>query len=217
MDLALILYRISGWSQDIVWLVICWMILKRRWYWHEYKAFFMVYALAICIFELIYAVSAIALNNNLFLDYIYAIVEFVLLSFFLKGIIRQVWVSYFVSIASLLFTSFEIFNAFWGQGYKNYNSYGALINNIYLIFLSGFSLFLLAKRHINKKLFSITESWLVIGIFLIYTSIMIFDYIYGLAVPYQNDALLYTVLIAQNFLKTFFLFFYINGIQRIST
>ncbi|RYU93789.1 hypothetical protein [Emticicia agri] len=215
MDFTLGLYRFSGWSQDIVWLLICWMMLRRKWYWKQYKAFFLAYAISVTIFELIYAITALTLTNNLFLDYIYIPLELMLLGFFLKGIIKLKWIDYFVYAASVIYALFAIFNAFWGEGYENYNSYGALISSLYLTFLSGLSLFILFKRNVNKRLFSMPESWLVFGIFLIYTSIIIFDYIYGLAVPYKNDTILYAVLITQNFLKSFFLFFYIKGISLI--
>lgn len=215
MDFTLVLYRVSGWSQDIVWLIICWMMLRRKWYWKQYKAFFLAYVISVTIFEIIYAITAIMLSNNLFLDYVYITLEFILLNFFLKGIIKLGWIDYVVYGVSILYSLFAVFNAFWGEGYENYNSYGTLINSIYLTFLSGLTLFVLTKRNVNRRLFSLTESWLVLGIFLIYSSIIIFDYIYGLAVPYRDDTILYIVLITQNFLKSFFLVFYIKGITLI--
>jgi len=213
MDFTLALYRFSGWSQDILLVILCWMMLKRNWYWKQHKFFFLIYAVSSTIFEIIYAITALTISNNLFLDYAYTACEFIILSFFLKGVIKQKLINYFVYGACVLFSMFSLFNAFWGQGYENYNSYGVLISNLYLTFLSGLSLFILAKRNINKRLFSLPESWLVLGILLIYNSIIIFDYIYGLAVPYQNDVILYMVLILQNFLKSFFLLFFIKGIS----
>jgi hypothetical protein len=192
------------------------MMLRRKWYWKQYKAFFLAYAISVTIFEIIYAITALTLSNNLFLDYIYIPFELVLLSFFLRGIIKKKWIDYLVYSASVFYVLFAFFNAFWGEGYEAFNSYGALISSLYLTFLSGLSFYILAKRNVNKRLFSSTESWLVFGIFLIYTSIIIFDYIYGLAVPYKNDTILYVVLITQNFLKSFFLFFYIKGISLIA-
>lgn len=215
MDFTLGVYRISGWSQDIVWFIICWMMLRRKWYWKQYKAFFLAYAMSVTIFEIIYAITALTLTNNLFLDYIYIPLELILIGFFLKGIIKLKWIDYFVYVVSVLYSLFAIFNAFWGEGYENYSSYGALISSLYLTFLSGLGLFILVKRHVNKRLFSLPESWLVFGIFLIYTSIIIFDYIYGLAVPYKDDMILYIVLITQNFVKSFFMFFYVKGVSLI--
>lgn len=215
MSFTLALYRFSGWSQDLVWLVICWMMLKRGGYWKGYKFSFLLYAITTSIFEIIYAITAITLSNNLFLDYLFIALEFVLLCFYLKGIIGLKWMDFIVYIICLVFVLFSGYNSFFGQGFKNYNSYGTLINSLFLTIISGLSLFVLAKRYINKRLFSLTESWLVLGIFLIYSSIIIFDYIYALAVPYGNDTILYSVLIVQNFIKSFFLIFYIKGILII--
>ncbi|WP_460474015.1 hypothetical protein [Emticicia fontis] len=212
MDVTLVLYRISGWSQDIVWLFICWMILKRRWYWTQYKSFFLVYAISVTIFEIVFAITALTMSNNHFLNYMYSTLEFIILSFFLKGIIQFKWIHYFVYVASIVFLLITFFYAFSGVGYANYNTYGSLIKNLYLTILAGLSLFVLSQRNVNRRLFSLAESWLVFSIFLIYMSIIIFDYLFGLAVPYKNDTILYAVLITRNFLKSFFLFFYIKGI-----
>ncbi|UTA67240.1 hypothetical protein [Emticicia sp. 21SJ11W-3] len=215
MDFTLGLYRFSGWSQDVIWLLICWMMLKKGGYWTGHKMFFLLYALSTAFFEIVYAITAITLSNNLFLDYWFIALEFVVLSFYLRGVIKLKWINVTVYILCLAFVGFSVYNSFLGQGFNNYNSYGTLINSLYLTFLSGLGLFMLAKRYINKRLFSLTESWLVLGVFLIYSSIIIFDYIYALSVPYKNDTILYAVLIVQNFIKSFFLIFYIKGIMLI--
>lgn len=215
MSDALLLYRLSGWSQDIVWLVLCWVALKKRSYWKGYKVYFLAYILCISFLELVYTVTALVLTNNLFLDYFYLTIEFVLLGFFLKGTISKKWVDYFVITASICFVLFQVFNAFWGQGLTNYNSYGTFISNVYLSGLAILALTELFRSKLNKSLFINPISWLALGILLIFSSIIIFDYLYGLTVPYKNDLMLYGILITQNVLKSFYLLTFFKGISLL--
>jgi hypothetical protein len=216
MELPLLIYRLSGWSQDLVLIITCWVALKKISFWKGYYSYFLAYVLSITVLELVYAVSAFLLSNNLFLDYIYVTLEFILLGFFLKGIIKFSWINIFVIACSILFVLFQFFNAFWGQGIKDYNSYGALINNLYLIFLSLLALTLIFKRTINRSLFNIPDSWFVLGILLIYSNIIVFDWIYSLAVSKkEHDGMLFAVLSTQNVLKSLFICCFIKGISLI--
>jgi hypothetical protein len=217
MELPLLVYRLSGWLLDVIFIFTCWVALKKVLLWKEYYSYFLAYILSMTILELIYTVTALVLTNNLFLDYIYVTLEFILLGFFLKGIIKFSWVNILVITCSILFVLFQFFNAFWGQGIKDYNSYGALINNLYLISLSLLAFTLIFKRTINKDLFKIPDSWFVLGIFLIYSSIILFDSIYSLAVSKkEHDGILYAVLSTQNVLKSLFICCFIKGISLIN-
>lgn len=217
MELPLLIYRLSGWSQDLILIIICWMALKKVSFWKGHYSYFLAYILSITILEIIYAVSAIFLKNNLFLDYIYVTLEFILLGLFLRGIIKFYWINIFILSCSVLFVLFQFFNAFWGQGIKDYNSHGALINNTYLIFLSLLAFSLIFKKVVNKNMFNVPDTWLVLGILLIYSSIILFDYIYSLAVSKkEHDGMLYAVLSTQNVLKSLFIGCFIKGITLIN-
>jgi hypothetical protein len=215
MATYLLLYRLSGWSQDIIWLVLCGLAIYKMSYWKGHKFYFLTYALSMAFLEIVYAITALIYTNNLFLDYLYIPLEFVLLGLFLKGEIQQKRVDYVVNIASVIFIGFEIYNFFWGQGFENFNSYGAAINNVYLITLSLIAFTMLVKQKANKKLFNNPISWLVLGIFLIYSSIILGDYVYGLAVPYKDDGILYVLLTTQNIVKSMCLLAFIRGIIQI--
>lgn len=212
MDL-MYLYRLSGWSQDIIWIGICWLISQRPTLWKKHYLFFSLFAITITLLEIIYAITAITLTNNLFLDYLYIPIEFFCLSLFLKNIIKNQWLDRLIVPTIIVFISFQIFLAFWEDGYKSYNRYGVMFNNIGLITLSIWALSKLAKKRLSRSFLSGTDEWITVGILLIYSSIIIFDYLYSLALPYKSDSLLYFILISQNFLKSTFLYFYFRGIQ----
>ncbi len=214
-DPWLLTYRLSGWSQDIVWILIFWSAWKRKAYWTMYRRYFLLYISFITVFELVYALTAVLLENNLFLDYIYITVEFTLLGLFMGGIIRVRWLNILIRIAAGLFILFQSFNAFWGEGLENYNAYGALINNLFLTFLSVISLYRLFITNIGRPLYTDPIPWFVTGILLIFTSILLFDYLYAQAISYRSESVLYIIVISQNLLKTLFLFFFLRGVSII--
>jgi hypothetical protein len=215
MNTSLILYRLSGWSQDIIWLIVCWQAIQRKWYWQKHTKYFFIFIITITVLELIYAITAVLMPNNLFLDYIYIPIEFILLGFFLQGIIKVKRLKRIVLFCSILFVGFQIYNAFWGEGLDNFNSYGAPINSFYLIILSAWACSVSFRNSMSKSLFKTPESWFVVGILLNFSSVIIFDLLYSQAVPYKNDTLLYGILITQNFLKCIFILFFLKGISLI--
>jgi hypothetical protein len=215
MDISLLLYRLSGWSQDLIWLIVCWLAIRKYWYWQKHYRYFLIYIIAMTVLELIYAISAILLTNNLFLDYIYITIEFIVVSFFLKGIIKIQWLDIFIVISSIIFLIFQVLNAFWLQGFENYNSYGTTVNCLYLFVLATWAYTLLNQKKIPNNIFSQPETWFVLSIALINLSVLLFDLLYALAVPYKNDSLLYTILILQNCIKSIYICLFIKGILKI--
>lgn len=217
MDSSLFIYRLSGWSQDIILIIVCFQAFKKYWFWKNHYRYFLYYLLIITFLEIIYAITALILSNNLFLDYIYITIEFVLLSLFLRGIIGELWLKKVILFMAVLFTFFQIINAFWLEKIENFNSYGATVNSLYIVALSLWSLTVISKQNFKKNIFDLPVSWFVFGLLLIFSSILLFDYLYSLAVPYKNDRLLYAVLTTQNFLKSFFIGFFLIGIRKIKS
>lgn len=215
MDTSLFLYRLSGWSQDILLIVVCFTAYKKYWFWKKHYQYFFFYLIIITLLELVYAVTALILSNNLFLDYIYITIEFILLGFFLRGVIGEFWLKKIILAVSVFFAIFQIFNAFWIEKIENFNSFGATINSFYIVALSIWSLTVIAKQNFNKNIFDLTVTWFVFGLLLNFASVLLFDYLYSLAIPYKNDELLYAILTTQNCLKSVFIGLFMVGILKI--
>jgi hypothetical protein len=211
----LFLYRFSGWLLTAVWLFLSFQALRRRGAWNGKYRYFLVFLLSISLIELLAAITAPLLSNNLFLDYPYITIEFVMLGLFLARIIDIGFITRLVNIASVLFVLFQIANAFWLQGLESYNSYGEYVNNAYLFMLSVWALTVLYRQNLGRSILAVRDTWFVLGILGIYLLIAVIDFLYDMALPYQNDHFLYVVLISGNFLKSGLLMLYYKGIRMM--
>ncbi|MCF0069597.1 hypothetical protein LZD49_03885 [Dyadobacter sp. CY261] len=215
MSSELILYRFSGWLLTAVWLFLSVQALRNRRAWTGKYRYFLGFLLSISFIELVAAITAPLMSNNLFLDYPYITVEFVMLGLFLSRIIDIGFITRLVQIASVFFVVFQIANTFWRQGLEGYNSYGGYVNNAYLFMLSVWALTVLYRQNLGRSILAVRDSWFVLGILSIYLLIAVVDFLYYMALPYQNDHFLYVVLIAGNFLKSSLLMLYYKGIRMM--
>lgn len=215
MPLPLILYRLSGWALDLVFIILCSRAIQKRWFWVAHYRFLFYYFILITLQELASTVTALLMTNNLFLTYLYTPTEFVLLGLYMNGIFKKKLLSTLIYILSLFFVFFNIYNALGGEGLETANNFGSIINNLYLITLAIFSFTKLFKDIGDKKLFERVDSWFVLAILLIYILCLLADYLYALVLPHKFNNWLYAILITQNILKSCFLIFYLKGISLI--
>ncbi|GGM96450.1 hypothetical protein GCM10010967_32640 [Dyadobacter beijingensis] len=211
----LFLYRFSGWLLTAVWLFLSVQALRNRGAWTGKYRYFLVFLLSIAFIELVAAITAPLLSNNLFLDYPYITIEFVMLGLFLARIIDIGFISKLVYGASIVFVLFQIANAFWLQGLESYNSYGDYVNNAYLFMLSVWALTVLYRQNLGRSILAVRDSWFVLGILSIYLLIAVVDFLYDMALPYRNDHFLYVVLISGNLVKSALLLLYYKGIRMM--
>jgi hypothetical protein len=215
MTLELLLYRFSGWLLTAVWLLLSVRALRKRSVFTGKYRYFLIFLLSITFIELVAAVTAPLVSNNLFLDYPYITIEFVMLGLFLAKIINIDFITRLVRAASVLFVLFQITNAFWLQGLESYNSYDDYVNNAYLFMLSVWALTVLYRKNLGRSILAVRDSWFVLGILSIYLLIAVVDFLYDMALPYQNDHFLYIVLISGNILKSGLLILYYKAIRMM--
>ncbi len=210
-----LLYQFSGYSQYVIWLIILYLAFQKRYFWKANNRFFFYYIIATIFHELASIVTSYIVESNLFLSYISTPMDVMLLGLFLKGIIKNKSISNFINVFSILFVLFEVYNAVWGQGFFYSNSYGNFIENLYLVALSLWAYTVLFKEVDGKNIFKKPTAWFVLGILLIYATVLLSDYLYSISLELRNDNILYAVVIIPNFLKSAYLLLYLKGISLI--
>ncbi len=218
MEILIKIYQYSGYLQIAIWLVLCYKSFQKHRFWNDYYRYFYYFLFIITFLELANITTSVSKsfnNNNLFIGYFYTPCEFVLLGMFLQGVIKIRNFSLFVYASSILFIIFDIYNAFWGQGYLNLNTNGDFILNLYLIALSLWAYTALFKEVDGKKLFKRPSSWIVLSILLIYSTGILVNYLIGISYSILHYNFLYSVLITFNLLKSCYLLLYLKGISLI--
>jgi uncharacterized protein YacL len=169
------------------------------------------------LLEIVYMILALLQIRNLFLDYFYKIIEIVCLGIFLQSVVQSKKLLRFTVIAIVAFCCFQVFNAFWGTGYRNLNEYGNLINSVFLFWLSfGVLIYLLRKPYTDFLLAKPAFNF-VLAIFVIFLTAILSDILLKFANQQQNNFALFTISIAYNLLKSFYLLLFVRGIWLMRT
>lgn len=213
----LLLYRISGWLQIGIWLLMGVFLIKQNFRQKAKYKYFYIYLILMPLLELLYMALALLKISNLFLDYAYKTTEFVCLSIFIQSIVNSKKLYKFTLFSIFCFICFQFYNAFWGSGFRDFNIWGNILNSIYLLFLSFGVLVYLLRSDKHDNLLRKPHFNVIIGVFLIFLTNILSEFILKYAYQQYDYSAQYIILISQNFLKSLYLLLFLRGVWLVKS
>jgi hypothetical protein len=204
-----ILYKISAYSQDILWLTIIYISLKKRTYWKGYKSYLLYYFIVILFIEIVAAITVFYLENNLFITNIYITLEFVLMANYVVGIIEN------KSATIILIVLFQIYSAFYLNGIIEYDTLGSNVTTGFQILLLFVAIWHIFQSKPNKSLLNLPEVWFIFGFFTIYALTILFNFFYILNLEYKDHKIFHYINNNFNFLKLACMLLFLVGVRKI--
>jgi hypothetical protein len=107
------------------------------------------------------------IDDTFFADPLYFLRNALLLGAFVYGTLPYPKLKRSVLIASILVVVFTLWNTFWGETYKDYQSIGNTLDNLYKTFLGVSLLYWIFRSNLNRSLSRIPQYWFAIAILII--------------------------------------------------
>ncbi len=216
MNIPLILYRISGWTNNVVTIFLVYTAIKCKEMWRGRYLFLGVSFVYLALLELISSVTAIFNINNLFLDHLYVPVAFILKTLYLNGEHQSKKVHYVTYLIILIFILLQIYVAFDGAGYKKFNAVGSYGSELFFLIYSFFNLTkLFREKNYATKLRLNPNFWFTITIFCRAGFGFVTSILDELSYEANNDTVLFVLFTSENFIKAGLYFGYFRGIKLL--
>ncbi len=216
MNIPLILYRISGWTNNVVTIFLVFTAIKSKEMWRGRYLHLAVNFVYLALLELISSVTAIFNINNLFLDHLYVPVAFILKTFYLNGEYQFKKVHYFTYLIIFIFVLLQIYVAFDGAGYKKFNAVGSYGSELFFVIYSFFNLTkLFREKTYTKKLRLNPNFWFTMTIFCRAGFGFVTSILDELSYEANNDMVLFVLFTSENFIKAGLYFGYFRGIKLL--
>jgi hypothetical protein len=214
MNPLLILYRISGWSVTLVNIFLALFALKTKRMWQGKYVYMSLYLICIAVGNIIASVTSILSVNNLFLDYLYIPIIFMLQALFLREQHQNQFQRMFVIIIILVFILINIFTAFYKEGYKEINTLGTFINTTFMLVFTIWNLTKLFKTQLNyRRLRQNPDFWFIATMFCFAFLGMLTSVITDTSYAAKSNVVLYIIYISQNFIDIGIYFGYYKAIK----
>lgn len=216
MNIPLILYRISGWTNNLVTVFLVFAATKCKEMWKGRYLFLAINFAYLALLELVSSVTAIFNINNLFLDYLYIPVAFILKTLYLNGEHQSKKVHYVTYFVILAFVLLQIFIAFDNEGYKKFNAVGSYGSEVFFLIYSFFNLTkLFREKTYTKKLRLNPNFWFTMTIFCRAGFGFVSAILDELSYEANNDMVLFVLFTTENFIKAAFYFGYFRGMKLL--
>ena len=214
MNVPLILYRLSGWTNNFVTIFVVFASVKCRAMWRNRYLFLAINFVYSAILEVFSSITAILNFNNLFLDYLYMPVAFVLKTLYLNGEYQSKKVYYFSYIVIFCFVVLQFFVAFDDLGYKKFNAIGSYCSSLFFIVYSFLNLTKLFKeKSATTSLRLNPDFWFTATIF----CRSVFSFVTAIldesSYEANNELVLYVLFTSENFVKAGLYLGYYRGIK----
>ncbi len=214
MNVPLILYRLSGWTNNFVTIFVVFAAVNCRAMWRNRYVFLAINFVYSAILELFSSITAILNFNNLFLDHLYMPAAFALKTLYLNGEHQSKRIHYFSYVAIIGFILLQIFVAFDHSGYKSFNAIGSYCSSLFLIVYSFLNLTKLFKEKNAGKLLRLNpDFWFTATIF----CRSVFSFVTAIldesSYEANNELVLYVLFTSENFVKAILYLGYYRGIK----
>ncbi len=210
------IYRVSGWSiiLSVFFLVI--FAAKSKNVWKGRYKYLALNFCAIFLLELIAAITALLLTNNMFVDYFYVTIEFSLLMLYLKGQYKAKVVHLAVILIVFAFIALQIYKALDMKMYKFFDAQSLYINIGILFIFSLVNLTVLIRNDMpNTKLRNSPDFWFTATLFCA-CFLDFFVSILGESVYASGSALVfYLIYIFRNFVYASLFYGYYRGMKQL--
>lgn len=123
--------------------------------------------------------------NNEWTYHLYAVITFIITSFYFASIAGKQYVKHLNGIITVLFIFFSIVNILLWQGLKDFNSNGFGIMSILFIIYSIFFYYQQLKETENLFIEKSPNFWIVTGIFFYYTGDLFLFFVYNHIIDYN--------------------------------
>lgn len=216
MNIPLILYRISGWTNNVVTIWVAYAAIKSKKIWKGRYLFLAINFMYSALIELFSSITALLNFNNLFLDYLYVPAAFALKTLYLNGEHKSKKGLRFTYLVIVLFALAQAYKALNAEGYKEYNAIGAYGSTAFLLTYSLFNLtFLFKERIYQQKLRLNPNFWFTATIFCRSFLGLIMTFLDATSYVASSEMVLYVLFISENFIKAVFYFGYYRGIKLL--
>lgn len=216
MNIPLILYRISSWTNNLVTLFLVYTAIKCKEMWRGRYLFLALNFVYLALLELISSVTAIFNINNLFLDHLYVPIAFILKTLYLNGEHKSRKVRYVTYLIIFIFVLLQIYVAFNDAGYKKFNAEGSYGSELFFLIYSFMNLTMLFReKTYTKKLRLNPNFWFTMTIFCRAGFGLVTSILDESSYEANNDMVLFVLFTSENFIKSGLYFGYFRGIKLL--
>jgi hypothetical protein len=217
MKTPLLIYRISGWTINLVTILLAFVAIKTPKLWEGKYIFLGIWFVALAITELASSITALYSINNLFLDYIYGSISFSMKSIYLSRQHKSKVIHWFGYFSAFVFIGMQLFKAFDKEGYKSLNTLGAFSGTTFFLIFTVFNLTILfLERNANRKLRNNPDFWFTATMFCFAFLGLIITVIADTSYAAQSEMVLYVLYISENFIKSILYYGYYRGIKLLT-
>lgn len=216
MNIPLILYRVSGWTNNLVTVFLVFAAIKCKEMWKGRYLFLAINFAYLALLELVSSVTAIFNINNLFLDHLYIPVAFILKTLYLNGEHQKKNIHYATYFLMLVFVVLQFFVAFDDAGYTKFNAIGSYGSELFFLIYSFFNLTkLFREKTYTKKLRLNPNFWFTATIFCRAGFGFMTAILDELSYEANNDTVLFFLFTTENFIKAGLYFGYFRGMKLL--
>ena len=216
MNIPLILYRISGWTNNFVTIFLVYIAINCKEMWRGRYLFLAINFVYLALLELISSATAILNINNLFLDHLYVPVAFILKTLYLNHEHPSKKIHYFTYLIIFIFVLLQIYVAYDGAGYKKFNAVGSYGSELFFLSYSFINLTkLFREKTYTKKLRLNPNFWFTMTIFCRAGFGLVTSILDELSYEANNDMVLFVLFTSENFIKAALYFGYFRGMKLL--
>lgn len=208
-------YRISGLIVPLAILLLAVLCLDCRSIW---KGRYLFIGAMLCIIAVLEILVAIQVNfdvSTFLASFIYIIIEFSLMILYLGWQLKRPFkvAALFIVFA---FISFQVYQAFYAEVYKNFDAIGIYVNTAILLLFSLFNLTMLFKQKFHSdKLRENPDFWFTITIFSLNFMDMVIFVLTDVTYDGKSNESFYLLQISRNLIKIILLYGYYKGIKLL--
>jgi len=154
------------------------------------------------------------IDDTFFVDPLYFFKNFIFLGLFTYFSVTSQKSKRAIAVFSALGIIFTIVNSIWGETYKEYQSVGSSVDNVYKIFAGGVILNWIFNSDLNKRLWKISYYWFAMAIIVIGAIAGLIDFLSNYMFK-ETSVIFFQVHIVKNFMMIIAFIMFTVGIYFI--
>ncbi len=212
MDNLLIIYRISGWTINLMLIFVAYSGIKNKNLWKGRYLFIAIYFCWVAFTNFSAGILALFNFNNLFFTHLP--LSFVLKAMYLKGEHKQQKVHYFTYVCIVIFIIAQLYKTFDAEGYKSMNVFGAYSGYPFFMIYTVWNLTtMFREKPSSQNLRQNPDFWFTATMFAFAFVSLVSTVLDETSYANSSDNVLYVLFSAENLINAILYIGYYRGIK----